>query len=333
MQIQQSSKVAGIGAYLPTNRVTSDELMEEVKCERFGIPVDYMSKHIGIIERRVAEPDVMPSDLASLASESALTNSGVKADEIDLIIFAGITRDYEEPSTAHNVQKKIGAINAACFDVSNACLGFMTGLSVANAYVQSGMANTVLVCAGEVASRTMGEFIPVLKSTNDKNTFRKKVGALTVGDAGGAMVVQNSGSPQNGWQWFKTDSDGKHSKLCYYNKTPQGFEGEMVMDKICALTLARHCNLYNASKQNIEWFGQGADKTYCHQVGSTPHRELFKRLNLDLDKAPISYDYFGNLTSVTIPVLMNLNPPKPGQRIQFFCSGSGISVFQGGMIF
>jgi len=190
-----------------------------------------------------------------------------------------------------------------------------------------------LVCAGEVASRTMSEFIPILKSTDDISTFKKKVGALTVGDAGGAMIVQRSDSEHSGWQWFKTDSDGKHSKLCYYNKTPQGFEGEMIMDKICALTLASHRNLYKSSQQHIDWFGQGADVTYCHQVGSTPHRELFKRLNLDLDKAPISYDYFGNLTSVTIPVLMNLNPPKPGQRLQFFCSGSGISVFQGGMIF
>lgn len=75
------------------------------------------------------------------------------------------------------------------------------------------------------------------------------------------------------------------------------------------------------------------DKIYCHQVGETPHKQLLSRTNLPLAKAPTSYQYFGNLTSATIPVLMQLDAPKRSEKIMFFCSGSGISVFQGGMRF
>lgn len=333
METLGNSRIAGIGAYLPETRITSDELMAEVNCKRFGIPEDYISRHVGIVERRVADMDQSPSDLATLASQSALRDAGATADDIDLIVFAGITRDYEEPSTAHNVQHKLGATRAACMDVSNACLGFMTGLSVADAYINSGMAEAVLVCTGEVSSQILRESMPFLKGTPEKQIFKNKFGVLTVGDAGGAILVQRTATKRQGWQWFKTKSDGAHSELCYYKKDATGYSGQMVMDKICAVTLSRHAQLYDLAKKNIEWFGEGADKTYCHQVGSAPHRLLLSRFGLDATKAPISYDTFGNLTTATIPVLMDRCRPRPGQKLQFFCSGSGISVFQGGMTF
>jgi 3-oxoacyl-[acyl-carrier-protein] synthase III len=328
-----NSFIAGIGAYLPAQRVSSDSLMAEVKSARFGIPEDYISRHIGIMERRVAEPGQQPSDLATLASESALLDADAKADEIDLIIFAGITRDYEEPSTAHNVQHKLGATRATCLDVSNACLGVMTGLSIADAYIRSRMANTVLVCTGETLSRVVADFIPLLTTTKDKRIFKDKFGFLTAGDAGGALLLQRSQCPERGWQWFKTESDGAHSQLCYYQKSGNGHNGQITMDKICSVTLASHMKLFDTSTRNLSWFGREADKTYCHQVGASPHKWLFERLELDLDKAPISYDKFGNLTTATIPVLMHLDRPTRDQKVQFFCSGSGISVFQGGMVF
>ncbi|MGQ9425757.1 3-oxoacyl-ACP synthase III family protein [Gilvimarinus sp. F26214L] len=333
METLGNSHIAGIGTYLPRAVVSSDELMKEVNSERFGVPAEYLSRHIGIEERREADRSQCPSDLASLASQSALRDAGASPDEVDLIIFTGITRDYEEPSTAHNVQHKIGASRAACMDISNACLGFMTGLSVADAYINSGMAETVLVCSGEVPSQTRDLFMPLLKNTSDKRVFKTKLGVLTVGDAGGAMLIRRKQHRDQGWEWFRTESDGAHSELCYYAKKPGGFEGQMVMDKICAVTLTRHAKVYKKARAKVSWFGPGADVSYCHQVGAPPHRVLAQRFDLDPAKAPISYDRFGNLTTATIPVLMDLNRPQRGQKIQFFCSGSGISVFQGGMIF
>ncbi len=327
------TKVAGVGSYLPAQSVKSDDLMAEVNARRFGIEENYMSSQIGIVERRVAEIGSKPSDLATLASESALNNSGVRADEIDLLIFAGITRDYDEPSTAHNVQKKLGAVNASCFDVTNACLGFMTALSVADAYIAGGMADTILVCTGETSSQTMEEFLPLLKYTKDKNEFKAKLGVLTIGDAGGAMIIQRDDSNEHGWNWKKIQSQGEHSELCYYTRGKTGVEGQMVMDRICAITIKRHMELFELTKKNLPWSVDEVDKIYCHQVGATPHKQLLSRTHLPIDKAPTSYQYFGNLASATIPVLMQLDAPKRSEKIMFFCSGSGISVFQGGMKF
>lgn len=249
MNILSVTKIAGVGSFLPNQVVKSDDLMAEVKSQRFGIEEDYMSTQIGIRERRIAASGSKPSDLATFASESALTNSGVRADEIDLIIFAGITRDYDEPSTAHNVQKKLGAVNASCFDVSNACLGFMTALSVADCYISGGAADTVLVCTGETSSHTMEEFLPLLRSTKDRNEFKSKLGVLTVGDAGGAMIIQRDDSNEHGWNWNKIQSQGQHAELCYYTRGKTGVEGQMVMDRICAITLKRHIELFELTKK------------------------------------------------------------------------------------
>lgn len=333
MEMRGASRIAGIGAYLPPQRVHSDDLMREVDCARFGIPENYISQHIGIIERRWAERSMKPSELATLASEVALRNSGVTADEIDLIVFSGITRDYEEPSTAHNVQNNLSTNRAACIDVPNACLGFMTGLVVADTFIMSGRADNVLVCTGEVPNNTVAEFLPKLRSTEDASEFKRTLGVLTVGDAGGAAVVQRSDPAIGGWQWMSTVSDGRYSELCYYARNQNGIEGQMVMDKICAVTLKRHLNLFERTKENLEWPAHDSDVIYCHQVGATPHRELLERAKLPIERAPVSYDNFGNLTSATVPVLMHLYPPNRRDKLLFFCSGSGITLFQGGMIF
>jgi len=251
MNILSVTKIAGVGSYLPKQVVKSDDLMAEVKSQRFGIAENYMSSQIGIKERRIAESGAKPSDLATLASESALSNSGVGADEIDLIIFSGITRDYDEPSTAHNVQKNLGAVNASCFDVSNACLGFMTALSVADSYIAAGAADTILVCTGETSSHTMEEFLPLLRDTKKKSEFKAKLGVLTIGDAGGAMVVQRDESNEHGWNWKKIQSQGQHAELCYYTRGKTGVEGQMVMDRICAITLKRHIELFELTKKKF----------------------------------------------------------------------------------
>lgn len=333
MESNGNSKITGIGAFTPTQRVTSNELMREVGCDRFGIADDYISSNIGILEKRVADPTMEPSDLAVLASEAAIRDAGIRADEIDLILYTGITRDCEEPATAHLVQNKIGAPKAICIDVSNACLGFMTGLSLADSMLASGQAKTVLVCTGETPSRIMFEFFPQLIETRDIAVFKKMLGVLTVGDAGGAMIVQPKAGSEQGWNWFGSQSDGRHSKLCYYKKSGTSLEGQMVMDKICALTLKAHEKLMQTTIAKLSCVPENVDKVYCHQVGAPPHSQLLKRTGLESVDAPISFDLFGNLTSATIPVLMNLFKPKPKERLLFFCSGSGISVFQGGMQF
>lgn len=333
METLGNSYIAGIGAHLPKTRVSSDDLMAEVNSRRFGISENYISRHIGIVERRVAEAGQEPSHLATLASESALRDAGVNADEIDLLIYTGITRDCEEPSTAHFVQTQLGAINAVCLDVSNACLGFMTGLSIADAHISGGAIKTALVCAGECQSNTVRDFMGLLSTTNSKDEFKRILGVLTVGDAGGAMVVQASTKADIGWKWLKFSSNGVHARLCYFKKSSSGAEGAMLMKEISREIVNMHAQQINHSYHALDWSPASIGKLYCHQVGKRPHDLLAKIAQVDANNAPITYANFGNLTSATMPVNMYLNPPRRGERLLLLGTGSGLTICQGGMVF
>ncbi|MCZ6802918.1 MAG: hypothetical protein O7D86_03005 [Proteobacteria bacterium] len=149
--MQGHSKIVGIGAYVPEQIVTSRELLEEVKSERLGIPVTWLEENVGIYERRVVPAESKPSDLAIPAAKVALADVNIAAADLDMIIFCGIEGDWMEPATAHLIQAVLES-TAVCFDLSNACHGFMNGLSVADAMIGTGNVETVLVVIGEMAT-------------------------------------------------------------------------------------------------------------------------------------------------------------------------------------
>ena len=333
MEIRGASRIAGIGAYLPPQRVHSDDLMREVRCDRFGIPDNYISKHIGITERRWADHSQNPSELATLASEVALRNSGVTADEIDLIVFAGISKDCEEPSTAHFVQNNLGAKNAICMDVSNACLGFLTAMSIADAFIAGGRASSVLVCTGEMQSRVIKEGMSRVWEITGKEEFREKLGFLTAGDGGGAMVIQASDGDSQGWKWLKFHSNGVHAHLCQYRLDFDGIHGQMLMKEISREIVEMHSKNIGYAYEKLEWTPGDVDKLYCHQVGERPHRWMVKLAGKEAESAPTTYEKFGNLTSATFPINMHINPPSRGEKLLLLGTGSGLSICQGGMIF
>ena len=328
-----SSRIAGIGAFLPKQRVSTDDLMHEVNCRRFGIPENYISRHIGIIEKRVSDASMQPSDLAVLASEIALRDAGVKPDDIDLIIYTGVSRDYIEPATAHNVQKQLGVAKAFCLDVSNACLGFMTGLTIADRYIAGKMATRVLVCTGEQHRDLIHDFVSTLKKLEDKKVFKNKLGMLTVGDAGAAMVVEAKPNLQEGFQWFDYISVGAHHQLCYLAWANTGIVGEMIMQKVSQESLKLHWEMIAKTYDKLQWEPSMVDKLFAHQVGRRPYEEVLNLTSVPTEKAPVTYDNYGNLASATIPVGMYLYPPKKGERVLFIGAGSGIAICQWGMVF
>lgn len=332
MEMNCISKIAGIGAYLPKQRVTSNELMLEIASDRFGAPEDYISKRIGIIERRMADENTQPSDMAIYASEVAIKDAKISPSDIDLILYCGIERDWQEPATAHRVQVELGASNATVLDVTNACHGFMNGISIADAFIANGSARNVLVCTGEKPSKLTLEAVRRLKDIHSKEIFRRSLGCLTVGDAGGAMIIQRS-EETSGFKKMNFYSDGKHAHLCYYKHTNEGIQGQMLMREITVQILRLHKMFIDSTYKLLNWTPETIDKLYCHQTGAKPHLGLTHLAQQPIKKAPITYDFYGNLTSASIPVNMFLNRPKRGDKILIMGTGSGLSVCQSGLIF
>src|SRR5450432_1807702 len=123
---KRSVSIIGTGSYLPERVLSNADLEKMVDTND-----EWIVSRTGIKERRIAADDESTSDLAAKAALSAMENAGITADEIDLILVATITPDMFFPSTACFVQTKIGAKNAACFDVSAACSGFLYAIEIA----------------------------------------------------------------------------------------------------------------------------------------------------------------------------------------------------------
>lgn len=167
------SRITGTGSALPENIVTNQDL------ERMVDTTDeWITSRTGIKQRRIAVEGQFTSTFAVEASLRALAMAGVKAEELDLIILGTVTPDFPFPATSCIVQHEIGAVNAAAFDLSAACSGFIYGLSIADKYIRTGEAKKVLVIGAEVLSRVV--------DWTDRNT------CILFGDGSGAAVIEAS---------------------------------------------------------------------------------------------------------------------------------------------
>ncbi|TBR37922.1 ketoacyl-ACP synthase III [Marinomonas agarivorans] len=333
MLIKGNSQIAGIGAYFPSQIVTSQELMREIRSEaNYGLAENWLNEVCGIDERRVASAEETPSVLAIKAAEIALNNSGVSPVEIDAVIFCGISRDWIEPSVAHKVQHELGCTNAISFDVTSACHGFMNGILIADNLIQASNTNNVLVVTGETLTDMTFDY---MKQLNNKEIPLKNVlGTFTIGDAGAAMVLTPKENPNVGFQYFNFYTEAKHADLCKFSLRQQGgYEGQMVMGKICSLIVNLHKSLIEQTYRKLNWQSTDINHLICHQAGKKPHIRMANMAKVPLEKAPISYKSYGNIITATIPANLYGIDFKKDDKILLAGSGSGASISQSGLVF
>jgi 3-oxoacyl-[acyl-carrier-protein] synthase-3 len=170
--VGRSCSIAGIGSYLPERILTNHELEKMVDTSD-----EWIVSRTGIKERRIAAKDEFTSDMAAKAALRAMKMAGVTAEQIDLVIVSTITPDMPFPATACLVQHKIGAKNAAAFDLEAACSGFIYGLEVGQQFIMSRTYDTVLVIGAEKLSAII--------DWTDRNT------CVLFGDGAGAVILQN----------------------------------------------------------------------------------------------------------------------------------------------
>jgi 3-oxoacyl-[acyl-carrier-protein] synthase III len=330
MVINGRSKISGIGISLPPQIVTSQSLMEEIQSDtRFGIPVNWVDTRIGAEERRVASSETLPSDLATEATEYALAESGIKAEHISLIIYCGIEKDFMEPGTAHIVQRNIGS-NAVCLDVSNACQGLFSGISVADSMIATGAVDSAIVCSGELASKSVKKFLKKIKNEN-ADYLRDRLGVMTVGDAGSAVVLTRK-DDHSGIKNLLFDSRGEYAEYCYFRYTEDGdVEGQMLMKGITETIEKIHIEMISNTYHYLDWTPDSIDILACHQVGKKSVRSLVQIAEIPENKIPITYKLYGNTATCTIPIALSIAKPYIGDKILVMGGGSGLSSFQGGI--
>ncbi len=277
-----------------------------------------------------------PSSLAiSAAKEAFALNPELDPSEIDAVIFCGIERDMPEPATAHVVQESLGLNAAYTFDIANACFGFFQGLKIADSLIDTGSINYALVVTGEVSTRVARVVAEQLKEGLSTDKAKHLWGMLSVGDAGGAIIVGPSLDKRSGFSKFHQLSESRHYGLCRYDwKTDGGIDAHMNMSQIVARGLKMNKQVHKEILEELGW--SSVDWVIAHQTGKTAFRQTQHLHGVERSKIVKTYPKLGNITTATLPIsfkkLITSGSLKSGDKVAGLFAGSGLVAGQFGYI-
>lgn len=195
-----------IGAYAPVDILTNEDLSKMVDTTD-----EWITKRTGIKERHIAAKDETTSDMGVKAASQAIERSGIAKEDIDMIICATISPDYFcMPSTATIISTKLGLRNITAFDISAACTGFVYVLSIAKAFIESGMKKNVLIIGAEKLS--------AITDYSDRGT------CILFGDGAGAAIISVTDNKDEAIIDIHTGADGEYADLLM---TPNGGSGSV----------------------------------------------------------------------------------------------------------
>lgn len=285
-------RIVGTGSCLPKQVVTNDDLSKIMDTSD-----EWISSRTGIRERHLVINETT-AEMSAEAAKQALLEAGMKAEELDLIILGTVSGDHVTPSTACEVQSKIGAVNAVAFDINAACSGFMFAMNTAYAYIQSRIYQNALIIGAETLSKIM--------DWTDRST------CVLFGDGAGAAVVK---ADEKGLIRFVQNSDGaKGMVLACQNRLNNNplvenskdlhyvdMDGQEVY-KFAVSTVPASINQVleeaGLTVSDIKYF-------LLHQANMRIIQSVAKRLKADLDKFPTTLEHYANTSAASVPILLD----------------------------
>jgi len=315
------SKIISTGSYLPERILTNFDLEKIVDTSD-----EWITERTGIKERRIASENQAASDLAYEASRSALEKASLKAEDIDLLIAATVTGDMPFPSTACILQHRLGAKNAAAFDINAACSGFLYGLYVADSFIRSGMHKRVLIIGAEVLSK--------ITDWEDRTT------CVLFGDGAGAAIVEPT-EEERGIISMHINSDGGMWDLLHI---PGGGSRYPVskdsLDKRLHYIKMKGNETFKVAVRTLEDLvlrilkDNKLDPSQLsllipHQANLRIIQATADRLGLPMDKVLINLDKYGNTSAASIPIALDeavmTGRIKDGDYILLEAFGGGLT--------
>jgi 3-oxoacyl-[acyl-carrier-protein] synthase-3 len=291
------SKIISTGSYLPEKILTNFDLEKMVDTSN-----EWIIERTGIKERRIASEEQAASDLAYEASRLAIGRAALKAKDIDLLIAATVTGDMPFPSTACILQHKLGAKNAAAFDINAACSGFLYGLYIADSFIRSGVHKRVLIVGTEVLSK--------ITDWEDRNT------CVLFGDGAGAVVVEPTQEERgiismninsDGGMWnllhlpgggsrYPVSRDSINKRLHYIKmKGNETFKFAVRTLEDLVVKMLKE-NKLDPSKLSL---------LIPHQANLRIIQATADRIGIPLNKVLINLDKYGNTSAASVPIALD----------------------------
>jgi len=291
------AEIVGTGSAVPERIVTNFDLEKMVDTSD-----EWIRTRTGIRERRVADGNTATSDLAAQATNRALEDAKLGAEDLDMIMVATVTPDMNFPSTACLVQDKIGAKRAAVLDIGAACSGFLYGLSLARSLIDIGEYSTILVIGAETLTK--------ITDWRDRNT------CVLFGDGAGAAILQ-AGKGKKGILATYLGGDGSLGSLL---NLPAGgsrlpASHQTIDEKLHYIKMAGNevfksavRAMGNSAVVVLEKAGlsnQDVDLLITHQANLRIIQATAKRIHLPMEKVYVNIDRYGNTSAASIPLALD----------------------------
>jgi 3-oxoacyl-[acyl-carrier-protein] synthase-3 len=269
--------ITGVGVHVPDRVLTNADLERMVETSD-----EWITDRTGIRERRIAEPGQEASDLALPAATAALEAAGASGDEIDYVVVATSTPDMIFPTTASLLADRLGARNAAAYDMLAACTGFVYGLAQAYGVVSSGLSRKALVVGSDVMSKIV--------DWSDRST------CILFGDAAGAVVVEPVGD--GGFLGFELGADGSGGPdLCLPNGTIK-MKGQEVYRFATRVMVTSAEELLAECGATVD----DVDLYVPHQANKRIIDHAVRNLGIPPEKVVVNIDRYGNTSAASIPL-------------------------------
>jgi len=281
--------ITGLGCYVPDRVLTNDELAEMVDTSD-----EWIRERTGIRERRIASPEQAMSDIALPAARAALEEAGLEGREVDLIVVATVTPDMAFPSTGAILGDLLDAPDAACYDLSAGCTGFMYALAQAYGMIAGGLASKALVVGGDVLSKIL--------DWEDRSTL------VLFGDGAGAVVLERV--EDGGFLGFELGAEGAGGiHLWLPGSGSRAFEEPEKYVKMNGREVFKFATrvLVSSAEKLLTECGRSVDEVDVyvpHQANVRIMDHAARKLGIPEEKMVVNVDRYGNTSSGSIPLAL-----------------------------
>jgi 3-oxoacyl-[acyl-carrier-protein] synthase-3 len=318
---QRTVSIIGTGSYVPEKILTNEDLSRMVDTSD-----EWITTRTGIKQRRIAAKDEHTSDMATKAALKAIEQAKISPAEIDLILVATATPDMLFPATACFVQKKIGATNAACLDISAACAGFLFGVEIAQQFITSHTYDTVLVIGADK--------LTAITNWSDRNT------CILFGDGAGAAILRHRGG-SHGVISTHIGSDGQYTDILFMPGggsrcpiTRENVDLNLQTIHMTGKEVYKHAvtAMLRAAQKALEQAGLRIEDIACvipHQANMRIIEAIADRLDIPLEKFYVNLDRYGNTSAAAVAIALDeanrSGRIKPGDYVLMVVFGGGLT--------
>jgi 3-oxoacyl-[acyl-carrier-protein] synthase III len=318
---QRTVSIIGTGSYVPEKILTNEELSRTVDTSD-----EWITTRTGIKQRRIAAKDEHTSDMAAKAALQAIEQAKISLAEIDLILVATATPDMLFPATACFVQKKIGATNAACLDISAACAGFLFGVEIAQQFITSHTYDTVLVIGADK--------LTAITNWSDRNT------CILFGDGAGAAILRHRGG-SHGVISTHIGSDGQYTDILFMPGggsrcpiTRENVDLNLQTIHMIGKEVYKHAvtAMLSAAQKALEQAGLRIEDIACvipHQANMRIIEAIADRLRIPVERFYVNLDRYGNTSAAAVAIALDeanrSGRIKSGDYILMVVFGGGLT--------